>query len=453
MSETASRPEQIVTLQLPRRLAFLMEMHPYKVAYGGRNGLKSTSFARALLTLGIHQDLRIGCAREIQKSLADSSHQLLVDGIKALGYEGLYRITDNQIRATNRDTQFSFFGLSDITIENVKSFEGLDIVWGDEAQRFRERSFQILLPTLFRKPGAELWLTFNPELDTDAVWERFVVNPPDGAKVAQMGYRDAIACGWFPAEQEKLRQYDAIHSRDDYEWIWEGRPRTTVAGAIYAREIADMARDGRYRLMPYDPRLPVHRVWDLGWNDLMTVIMVQKPVPAAISVVNYIEESQATYAEMLATMQRLRYRWGTDWLPHDATQHHPTSGTNAVKQLRDLGCTVKVIPRSDPEARIKAARMMFPRVYMDSTKRETPTDRPDQMLGAGNLMDRLKRYRRNVPKTTNEPTRPVHDVASHGADAFGALAEIVDQIRNEGDVPAVTLPQFANSDPGMGLLG
>lgn len=454
MSAATERPERIVTLQLPRKLqGILMECHPYKVAYGGRHSLKSVSFANALLTLGIHQDLRIGCAREVQNSLKESVHLTLTDSIKMLGYEDRYEITDNLIRGTTRDTSFHFFGLAGQTSESIKSYAGFDVFWFEEAQRISKRSFQIALPTLFRTPKAELWVSFNPELDTDEVWQRFVVNPPTDALVVEMNYRDAIACGWFPPEQERLRQYDLVHSPNEYDTIWEGRPRTFIAGAIYGREITDMAREKRFRPMPYDPRLPVHRIWDLGWNDRMAVVMVQKPVPSAISVVNYIEECQVTYAELIATMTQLRYRWGTDWLPHDAIQHHPTSGTNAVKQLRGLGCTVKVIPRSDPEARIRAARMMFPRVYIDTTKRETPPDRPDQLLGAGNLMDRLKRYRRNVPKATNEPTGPVHDIESHGADAFGGLAEIVDQIRNEGDVPAVKLPEYANADTTMGMLG
>jgi len=460
------RPERVVTLQLPRKLAFLLEMHPYKVAYSGRNGLKSTSFARALLTLGIHQPLRIGCVREIQKTLAASSHQLLADGIAALDYNQDYRVTDNEIRGTRRhrdhtgavqETRFTFFGLSDVTAENTRSLEGLDIVWADEAQRLSRRSLQILLPTLFRKPHAEFWASFNTDLDSDAVWDQFVVHPPEGACVVEMNWRDAVACGWFPPEQEKLRQRHLKYASDEYDNIWEGKPRSSVLGAIYSREIADMMRTRRYRPIPYDPRLPVHRIWDLGWNDLMTVILVQKPHPSVVNVIGYIEDAQATYAEMLQTMDKLRYRWGNDYLPHDAVQHHPTSGTNAVKQIRDLRGParglVKVIPRSDSEARIKAARMMWPRVYMDNSKLDTPLERPEQLLGAGNLMDRLRHYKRNVPKATNEPTTPTHDAASHGADAFGGLAEIVDQIRNEGDEPSVNVAGFSNVDESMGMLG
>ncbi len=446
--------ERLVKLQLPRKLAFLMEMHPYKVAWGGRNGLKSWNFARALLTLGIQQDLRILCVREVQESIAKSVHQLLKDQIEGLGYGDLYDVTDEIIRCRVKQTQFGFTGLSTLTAESVKSFEGTDVLWAEEAQKITKRSWQIILPTLFRTPNAEAWVAFNPDMDSDETWERFIVHPPEGAIVVEMNYRDAIACGWFPDQQEKLRQYDLIYAKADYDNIWEGKPRSVVAGAIYTTEITDMVREQRFRPMPYDPRLPVHRIWDLGWNDLMTVVMVQKPVPSVINVVNYIEDARIKYSDMIQAMDGLGYRWGEDWLPHDREQHHPTSGTNAKKTLIGLKCRVKDLPKTNAEARIKAARMMFPRVYMDNSKRDTPPERPDRKLGAGHLMDRLKRYKRHIPKTTGEEASPVHDASSHGADAWGGLAEIVDRIRNDVDEPMpVVLPEFSNVETSMGMLG
>lgn len=443
-----------VKLQLPRKLAFLMEMHPYKVAYGGRNSLKSWNFARALLTLGIDQDLRILCARQVQKSIKESVHQLLTDQIKALDYNDLYDIKDTYIRGTARDTLFSFTGLADHTVDSIKSFEGYDILWVEEAQAVTKRSWQVVLPTIFRTKNSEVWVSFNPNMDSDETWDRFVVHPPEGAKVIEMNYQDAIACGWWNDEQEKLRQYDLVHAKDDYPNIWDGKPKTVVAGAIYAREVIDMITDGRYRPIPYDPRFPVHRIWDLGWNDKMSIVMVQKPHPSVLNVINYLEDSQATYAMLISDMDKLKYRWGDDWLPHDGDQHDPKSGTSAKKLLKSFGCKVKDIKRSDPEARIRAARMMFPRVYMDLTSRETAPDRPDRFLGGARLMDCLKRYKRNVPKSTSEPTGPVHDEYSHGADAYGGLAEIVDQITNETeDVPVLILPDYQPLDAAMGALG
>lgn len=451
MAEVA---ERVVNLQVPRKLKFLYDMHPYKVLYGGRNGLKSWNIARALLTLGIKQDLRILCTREVQESLDASVHQLLQDQIKALGYEHLYHVTDHEIRCLITQTTFHFKGLSELTAASVKSFEGFDICWVEEAQGVTKRSWQILLPTIFRTKNAEVWVSFNPDMDTDETYQRFVVRPPEGAVVVEMNYRDAIACGWWTDEQEKLRQYDLVYSKADYDNIWEGKPRSVVVGAIYASEIGDMIRERRFRPMPYDPRYPVHRVWDLGWNDLMTVVMVQKPHPSALVVINYFEDSHIDYAGVIAALKELRYNFCDDWLPHDAGQHHPTSGTNAWKQIKDLtGSKPKYIPKSNSEARVRAARMMFPRVYMDNSVRETPPERPDRAIGAGNLMERLKRYHRNIIKATGQAGSPVHDENSHGADAWGGLAEIVDRIRNDGDTPAVVLPGFSNVEPSMGVLG
>jgi phage terminase large subunit len=454
MSAALQEPEPpTAKLQLPRKLKFLLEMHPYKVAYGGRASLKSTSFASSLLTLGLDQSLRILCLREVQKTLADSSHLLLKDQIEKLGYGRLYDVTDNAIRGRRTDTLFRFAGLSDQTAESMRGYEGFDIFWFDEAQAIKRRSFQIALPTLFRTKGAEAWVSFNPDMDTDEVWERFVVNPPPGAVVQEMNWRDAAKVGWMSEENERLRQYDMIYYKNDYPTIWEGKPRTVVAGAIYAAEVVEMITEKRYRPIPYEPRLPVHRVWDLGWNDRMVVVMVQKPHPSALNICNYMEESHITYASMIAAMDRLGYKWGTDWLPHDATHHHPTSGTNAEKTLKELGCRVQLIARSDPEARIRAGRMMWPRLYMDNSKHDTPPDRPDRLLGAAHLMERLKRYSRIVPRTTGEPASPAHDVYSHAGDAFGGLAEIVDRIRNEGEMRMPEVPVYQNADPSVGMLG
>lgn len=442
-----------VNLQLPAKLLFLMDMHPYKVAWGGRNSLKSHSMAGALLTLGIAQDLRILCAREVQKSLRESVHQLLQDKIETLHYEDLYDVTDEAIRSRVTNTLFRFTGLADHTVDSVKSYEGFDIAWLEESHLVTKRSRQVLFPTIFRTKNAEIWESFNPGMDTDDAWERYVIHPPAGAKVVEMNYRDAIDCGWWTDEQEQLRQYDLVHSKGDYDNIWEGKPRSVVAGAIYTNEITEMVRDRRYQPIPYDPRLPVHCIWDLGWNDLMVVIMVQKPTPSSLVVVNYMEEKFISYAEMITALKELKYNWGEDWLPHDREQHHPTSGTNAKKQLIGLGRRVKDLPKSNSENRIRAARMMFPRVYVDNSKRDTPPDRPDRALGAAHLMDRLKRYRRHVPKNTGEEATPIHDITSHGADAWGGLAEIVDRISNNEKVKVELLPAFRNVDSSMGTLG
>jgi phage terminase large subunit len=102
-------------------------------------------------------------------------------------------VTDEAIRCRVRDTLFRFTGLSDHTAESIKSYEGFDIAWLEESQAVSKRSRQILFPTIFRTPNAEIWESFNPGMDTDDCWERYVVNPPPGAVVVEMNYRDAIA--------------------------------------------------------------------------------------------------------------------------------------------------------------------------------------------------------------------------------------------------------------------
>ena len=153
----------------------------------------------------------------------------------------------------------------------------------------------------------------------------------------------------------------------------------------------------------------------------------------------------------VADLDALRYVWGTDWLPHDAKNKNPQTGTNAYQTLKSLGRRkVKIIERSDPEARIKAARMMFPRCYIDNTTQKRDTG----YLGGARLVDCLKRYKRSVPTTTGEPAGPLHDFASHAADAFGALAEIVDQIRNDADrVAPMPVQRFRSTVRGAGMLG
>jgi phage terminase large subunit len=436
-----------VRIELPKKFKFLLEMHPYKVAFGGRNSLKSWSYARALLALGAAQKLRILCCREIQKSIKDSVHKLLSDQIDALGLGSFYQVLETEIRGAN-GTEFIFSGLAGHTAESIKSFEGIDVVWVEEAQRVTKHSWQILLPTVFRTKNSEVWVSFNPEMDTDDTWTRFIVHPPEGAIVVRVNYRDAIAAGWWTDEQEKLRLYDQIHSPDDYDTIWEGKCRSVVVGAIYARELLAMVEEGRIRPTPYDPKFPVHTIWDLGWNDAMSIIMVQKTAPSSLSVINYIEDSFRRYDEYVADMQALKYTWGTDWLPHDGENKNPQTGKSAKQILEGFGRKVKIITKTGPEPRIRAARMMFPRVYIDDTDRRRPTG----YAGCARLIDCLKRYRRKIPKSTGEPAEPLDDEYVHAADAWGGLAEIVDRIRNENEIPAAVVPAYRNPEPSMGML-
>jgi len=403
-----------MSVKFPKKLEFLFRPARYKVAHGGRGSAKSWGFARALLILGAQGPLRVLCTREIQKSIKDSVHRLLTDQIQALGLGAFYEVLETEIRGKN-GTMFLFAGLAQHTVESIKSFEGVDIVWIEEAQVVTKRSWDVLTPTI-RKDDSEIWLSLNPDMETDETYQRFVENPPPDAVVVQMNWRDNP---WFPPVlEDERRKAQASMAADDYDNIWEGRPKRVAAGAIYRHEIEALFKDGRIGPVPYDPMLPVHTVWDLGWNDAMTIIMVQRS-PTAVHIIDYIEDSNRTYAWYVEQLQRKPYRWGTDYLPHDGAAANPQTGISSIQTLKNLGRTVAdPLPAIDVEEGIKQARMIFPKCYFDQDK-------------TARLQECLKRYRRSINQRTNEPTGPLHDEYSHGADAFRYLGMAVPLMRNE----------------------
>jgi phage terminase large subunit len=204
-----------IDVWLPTKLRFLREPHRYKVLYGGRGGIKSWSIAQSLLIAGGKQDLRIPCAREIMQSIRESVHQLLEDQITRLGMKGEYEVQKAEIRHRHRNTSFTFHGLRDQSVHNIKSLEGADILWVEEAQNVSKKSWRTVIPTI-RKPGSEIWVSFNPELETDDTYQRFVVNPPPNAVVVKTSFRDNPALSEeLKIEIEHLKATDP----DEYECV------------------------------------------------------------------------------------------------------------------------------------------------------------------------------------------------------------------------------------------
>lgn len=159
----------------------------YRGSYGGRGGGRSWQIARALLIHGMNQVLRILCAREFQNSIKDSVHKLLCDQIDAMGLGGFYRITETSIIGIN-GTEFLFKGLRR-DVDGLKSTEGIDICWIEEAHRVSEHSWRTVIPTI-RKKGSEIWFSFNPELETDPTYVRFVLNTPPRSIIRKVSFSD-----------------------------------------------------------------------------------------------------------------------------------------------------------------------------------------------------------------------------------------------------------------------
>ncbi len=412
---------------IPEKLAFLFEPHRYKVARGGRGSTKSWSFARALLIEGYRKPLRILCTREVQHTIKESVHQLLKDQIEAMDLGNEYEVLNTEIRGRN-GTLFLFAGLSDLTAANVKSFEGLDKCWIEEGQSTTKKSWKTLIPTI-RKEGSEIWVTYNPELESDETHQRFSITPPPDCKSVLINWSDNP---WFPSVLEKERQHaKATLPKAEYENIWEGKCLPAVAGAIYFDELATAEDAGRIGRFPMDPKLKVHRIWDLGWNDAMAIILAQRQ-GSAVTIVGYVTGTRRTTADYVAEFRNNQkykgWNWGNDFLPHDGFAASRQTGKADADILKGLGCKVKKTPNMEVEQGIRQARMLFPRVYIDklSTEPEKDSDLPG-------LTECLKRYRRRISAETKTAGAPLHDVHSNGADAFRYMALNVEEMTNDAD--------------------
>lgn len=403
-------------LQLPEKLEFLLYPARYKVAYGGRGSAKSWSFARALLKRGIETSTRVLCAREVQKSIKDSVHKLLADQIEREGLQRDYEVLDTIIRGKNNNTEFLFTGLLQHTTDSLKSFEGCDICWVEEAHSVSKRSWDILIPTI-RKKGSEIWISFNPDLETDNTYQRFVTNPPPDSQVVPVNYMDNP---WFNSIMNQERLHCKETDPDNYPNIWEGKCRPAVEGAIYFKEIQAAEAEGRICNVPYDPMLKVHVVFDLGWNDYMGIGLVQRGV-SDIRFIKYIQDNRRTLDSYSDELKALKYNWGQVWLPHDGFSGDFKSGKSTAAILQALSWDVPTreeIIEASVEEGIRITRLAFPRMYFDKER-------------CKDLIECAKRYRRAVNRTTEAEGKPVHDEHSHGADVLRYTSLNIDQMTNE----------------------
>ena len=416
----------------PEKLAFLFLPYRYKVARGGRGSTKSWSFARALLLQGAEAQKRILCAREIQKSIKESVRQLLCDQIILLGLENHYTVLENEIRGIYTGTLFSFVGLSDMTVDSIKSYEGYDIVWVEEGQTISDRSWKILIPTI-RKDGSEIWISYNPDLETDPTHKRFTIDPPPDTMNVLMNWSDNP---WWSELLEQERLHCLRTDPDSYPNIWEGECRPAVEGAIYHRQIMDVERDGRVCNIPYDPFLLVHVVVDLGWDDSLAVGLVQRHA-SEIRIIEYLEFSHTTLDDMSQELKRRRYNWGRVWLPHDGYNASLNSkGRSTYDILTALGwsCPLREeITEMSIEDGIRHTRLLFPRLYFDREKAgalEAPRDSGDVKHTelSHRLLECIKRYRRRVNRATDTTTAPLKDKHAHGADMLRYIACNADQM-------------------------
>lgn len=223
------RPQ--VELQIPVKLLPVLKPKRFKVMHGGRGGGKSHTVAQVLLMFSMQRKLRVLCIREVQKSISTSSKKVLEDYIERLGLGAYFDVQKTTIICRTTGSTFEFSGLQDHTADSIRSFEGADIVWVEEAHSVTANSWNILIPTIVRKEGAEIWATFNPDQEDDYVYKRWVLGNDPHAWVCEVNHRDNP---WLSEAMNDERLALKAANDDLYQHVWEGKPRS-AAGILFKR--------------------------------------------------------------------------------------------------------------------------------------------------------------------------------------------------------------------------
>lgn len=234
------------TVQFPTAKAFIPLVNSpsrYLAVYGGRGSGKSHFFSEQLIRRCTAGKTRAVCIREVQNTIKDSVKQLLVDKIQKFNLGGFFEIRESEIRGAN-GSLIIFKGMQKYNAQNIKSLEGFDIAWVEEAQTLSQISLDLLRPTI-RNPGSQIWFSWNPRHDSDPV-DVFLRgdNLPDGI-VVQANWHDNP---WFPDVLEQERLYDKENAASRYGHIWRG-DYLRDAGGVFERSwfkiIDDFPRDAK----------------------------------------------------------------------------------------------------------------------------------------------------------------------------------------------------------------
>lgn len=419
--------ELVSRVQIPVAFKELFEAFRYKVFWGGRGPGKSWAYADALLISMLEQPLRTLCARELQVSIADSVHRLICDRIQALGLDEFWHITNTSIRSTINDSEFLFKGLRHNATE-IKSLEGIDRVWVEEAEKVSDASWEVLIPTI-RKKGSEIWISFNAKNPTDATYRRFILEGREDSIVKKVSWRDNP---FFPEVLEKERLALQKYDPEAYAHIWEGEFDTRYSGAVYAKWIAALYEKDPPQindLVQHDPEFPVYTSWDLGYDDSTAIWFCQLGY-GELFWIDYYEnngEGIGHYCDVLKGelkgfdgiidpehVHRKNYQYADHYVPHDAANKVMAAGGKSIMEqaLRDHGVRMTVIPATSQMNSIEALRKTLPKSWFSKTR---------CAVGIDALMQYAFQY---DEKLGTFKSIPIHNFASHGCDAGELIARM-----------------------------
>ena len=234
----------MLRVELPEWSEPLFRPSRYKSLHGGRGSAKSWTVAGALLVQALEKPLRVLCTRELQVSIKDSVHRLLADLIGKHGLGGPngypYNVLNNEIRAVN-GSLFLFEGIKH-NVSKIKSLEGIDRLWVEEAQSVSEESWQTVIPTI-RKPGSEIWLIWNPYLDTDPTYKRFIVSPPPDCWSLEVNWDRNP---WLSDELRREKDYLYSVDPEAAAHVWGGKTvRVTGAQVLRGRYVVESFEPGK----------------------------------------------------------------------------------------------------------------------------------------------------------------------------------------------------------------
>lgn len=401
------------TLQIKTPRVFLPLLKParYKGAWGGRSSGKSHFFAELLVERMISSPTRAVCIREIQKSIKESVKRLLEDKIEIMGLSSMFEVLETEIRCKNGG-HIIFQGMQNHTAQSIKSLEGYDIAWVEEAQTLSAFSLKLLRPTIRKddeQGEAELWFSWNPDSDEGAVDLLLRgANKIKDAIVVEANYLDNPFC---PASMIKEANEDKQRDYDDYLHVWMGHYKRTLEGAVYGKELRKAYEDNRVcRVLPIAGK-PVDTFWDLGKRDHTAIWFAQLNM-GEYRIVDFYQNTGEKLEHYADAVRQRGYTLGSFYLPHDADQDRLT-GKTIAHAMRELfvGSKVIVIPRmAKKNIGIEAVRRIFPNCYFDEQK----TKEGLKCLG---------KFTYEVdPETGAFSANPLHDENSDAADAFAQLA-------------------------------
>lgn len=389
----------------------------YRGAYGGRGSAKSRSFAKMAAVKGVmfaqaNEPGVIVCGREFMNSLDDSSMAEVKAAIASEPWlAARYDVGEKYIRTWDRRVEFSFTGLRH-NLDSIKSKSRIRLLWVDEAEPVSETAWMKAIPTV-REANSEIWVTWNPERKASATHKRFREDPPDGAKIAEMNWRDNP---WFPLTLERTRREDKEKRPDQYEHVWEGDFVTVIEGAYFAKHLAEAKRQGRIGKVSRDPLMAIRAYWDIGGSGAKadaTSIWVVQFSGREIRVLDYYEAVGQPLEEHLHWLRVKGYEKAQCVLPHDGVNAEKVVAVTYEGAVRAAGFHVRSVPNMGTGAarlRIEAVRRLFPSIWFNAATTEPGRD------ALGWYHEKKSEDDRNVG------LGPEHDWSSHGADAFGLMA-------------------------------